>query len=92
MAKQPLSGDDRARNHESGSVKHKKAQIPSLDSSHDAESSGGDGSSSSSFPRRTSVASEKSFVHLILLVVAIAIAIKRRHVAMRAAHQRISVL
>ena len=48
MVEHPLSGGDRARGHESGSVKRKKAQTPSLDSSYDAESSGGDDYSSSS--------------------------------------------
>ena len=48
VIKLPVSGGDRARDHESGSVKRKRAQNPSLDSSHDAESSAGDGSSSSS--------------------------------------------
>ena len=43
-----LTGGDRAREHASDSVKHKKTKTPSMDSCHDAESSGGDGSSSSS--------------------------------------------
>ena len=40
MVKHPISGGDRARDHESGSVKRKKEQTPLLDSSHDSESSG----------------------------------------------------
>ena len=48
MEKHPLSRGDHARDHESGSVTRKETQTPSLDSYHDAESSGDDGSSSSS--------------------------------------------
>ena len=36
VVKNSLSGDDRSRDHESSSVKGKKAQNPSLGSSYDA--------------------------------------------------------
>ena len=48
MVKHPLSGGDRAQNHESGSVRRKKMQTSSIDSSHDAGSSGDDESLSGS--------------------------------------------
>ena len=46
VVKHPLSGGDHPRDLESGSTKLKKAKTASLDSSHEAESSGGDKSSS----------------------------------------------
>ena len=42
------------------------------------------------FIRRASVESEKSSVHQILRVIVTAIAIERRHAAMRTAHRRIA--
>ena len=48
MAKHPLFGCDRSRNHESGSVKRRKVKTLALVSSHETESSSCDESSSSS--------------------------------------------
>ena len=61
MVKQPLSGVDRAQDHESGSVTRKKAQVPSLKSSYDGEYSDGDESSCSSISSARKHRVEKEF-------------------------------
>ena len=92
MVKHPLSGGDHARDHESGSVKHRKAQNPSLDSSHDAEPVVMMDLRQVQFPLRASVVSEMISVHQNLRVIAIMIAIEQRRAEIRAAHQQIAVV
>ena len=90
--KHPLSDGDHVRDHESGSVKCKKAQTPSRTALMMLIPVLVIILSQAQFLRRVGVASEKISVHQKVRVLVIVIAIEWWRAAIRAAHRQLAVI